>query len=461
MAQLNPGVVIEGIAELGNWKRFRQRGFFRNILVVMSGTVISQAISFCFSPILSRLFGPAEFGVFGTYITVAGVLAVTATLNYTDAMMLPTKDADAAPLLIFALIATGAISLATAIFCIAAPEMWLKILGIADLGPYLWFLPPSVMLLGFSQCLMVWCSRVQAFKETSQAQVIRSLAACIAQAAAGFGGLGGAGLISAAVIAEGSTSAYLGPAALRSSALAIRSGAHWSLITKKAYEYREFALYGCPQNVMSTLSQGIPVLALAHFFGAAVAGSYAFGYKLLQAPLNLIANSVRQVLFQKLSQISDRRSNLHEAFWKSTGTLFAIALVPTCVAFISAPSLFAFLFGQEWREAGHYSRWLVLWIGVVFCNVPANLILRILRHQRDLFLFDLLHLVARVATLVMGGLWLEPLRTIMGLGILGALFNMALILYAAAVLQRLCRHSSDMSGAPSIEESRKPMEQVR
>ena len=435
MAQLNAGVVIEGISELGHWERFRKKGFFRNILVVMAGTAMSQVISFGFSPILSRLFGPTEFGLFGTYIAIAGVLGVAATLNYTDALMLPAKDTDAAPLFLFACLATVVISLGTAFFCAAAPQGWLRVLEIDHLGHYLWFLPPSVMLLGLGQCLTAWCARIQAFKENSQSQVVRSVTACATQATAGMAGLGGAGLIGATVIAETSTNVYLGRAALEKSAPVLRAGASWRQLGQKAHEYRDFAFYGCPQNVMNALSQSIPVIALAHFFGAAVAGSYAFGHRLLHAPLNLVTTAVRQVLFQKLSQLKSEGSALADAFWKSTGALVALAVVPTLVGFMTAPPLFAFVFGEDWREAGHYARWLILWISVMFCNVPANLALRVLRHQRDLFLFDLLHLLARTAVLVVGGLWFGALKTIMCLGMVGAAFNLVLILYAAAVVR--------------------------
>lgn len=435
MAQLNAGVVIQGLSELGNWERFRRKGFFRNILVVMAGTAVSQVVSFGFSPILSRMFGPAEFGIFGTYIAVAGVLGVAATLNYTDALMLPAKDTDAAPLFLFACLATVMISLGTAIFCAAAPQEWLRVLGLADLGHYLWFLPPSVMLLGLGQCLTAWCARIQAFTENSHSQVVRSVTACATQTSAGLAGLGGAGLIGAAVIAEASTNVYLSRAVLQKSAPAFRAAARWLQLGRKANEYRDFAFYGCPQNVMNALSQSIPVIALAHFFGAAVAGSYAFGHRLLHAPLNLVTTAVRQVLFQKLSQLNSQENSLSDAFWKSTGALVALVLAPTLIGFAIAPPLFAFVFGEDWREAGNYARWLILWIGVVFCNVPANLALRVLRHQRDLFLFDLLHLLARTSILIVGGLWFGALKTIMCLGMIGAGFNFALILYAGAVVR--------------------------
>jgi len=94
-----------------------------------------------------------------------------------------------------------------------------------------------------------------------------------------------------------------------------------------------------------------------------------------------------------------------------------------------------FVFGEDWRVAGEYARWLILWLAPMFCNVPASLAARILRLQRDLFLVDVVLLGARAAALVLGGLWLEPLQTIIALSLVGALFNVALVGYVGVRLR--------------------------
>ena len=60
-----------------NFRRWTRPGFFRNMLVVMSATAVAQLIGLGFAPILTRLYGPAEFGVLGTYTSVASNCAAT------------------------------------------------------------------------------------------------------------------------------------------------------------------------------------------------------------------------------------------------------------------------------------------------------------------------------------------------------------------------------------------------
>lgn len=437
--------LLEILSEFASLRRFRKPGFFQNLVVVMSGTAIAQFVSFGFSPVLSRLFTPADFGVFGAYFVIAGVIGVAATLNYTDALMLPKVHEDAAPLFLFSCASTLAITLATAVLCMITPAWCLKLLGITKAGWCLALLPIWVLLLGLTECLTAWCSRMKAFRKSSQAQVVRSSSACVTQAMMGIGGAGGLGLVSAAIVAEAASVTFLCHGVSTNNSAVIRKSARWTTIWCKAQEYREFALYGCPRNVINALSQGIPVMVLAHFYGAAVAGSYAFGMRLLQAPMNLVLTAIRQVLFQKMSQLSANGEDLYGPFLKSTIALLFLGFIPSCCAMFVAPYFFTSVFGDAWREAGEFARWLILWLAIVFCNVPSVLVARVLRLQRELFIFDLVLLSTRSGALILGGRWFSSLQTVIGLSIVGALFNFIFILYVGF---RLRRHSF-ISTSPS------------
>lgn len=69
--------------------------FSRNVLTLMTGTTIAQAIPIAISPILTRIYTPEDFGVFALYMAIASIVAVVATGRYEMAIMLPKKDSDA------------------------------------------------------------------------------------------------------------------------------------------------------------------------------------------------------------------------------------------------------------------------------------------------------------------------------------------------------------------------------
>ena len=112
---------------------------------------------------------------------------------------------------------------------------------------------------------------------------------------------------------------------------------------------------------------------------------------------------------------------------KVTATLFAMVLLPTAIMLIWGPQLFAWVFGAQWVAAGELSRSLMVWMAVVFCNLPAVLFGRIIRIQRFVFLYDLGLLAARTAALVLGGMFLSAYQTVWLYAVIGAAMNGFLI----------------------------------
>lgn len=430
--------------------------FFKNVFVVMSGTAIAQLIGFAFSPILSRLYGPEDFGAFGAFLSITMVFGAAATLNYGDTVLLPKREEDAAPLFLVSCVSSLGLGCLTLLFCLAASKQLLGLMGLSELGPYIWFVPASVLLAGLTQALGSWCTRLKAFKNTSQAQVVRATVLCGAQTGCGAAGLGAVGLIGAGVVADVAAVGFLGWSALMRSGAALRFAWHRGRMLAQAREFREFALYGTPQNLMNALSQGLPVLALSHYYGVAIAGYYAFGMRLLQVPMNFFLTSIRQVLFQQLSHGKAHGEDLYPPFLKATVGLLLVSVAPAALGFILAPAAFALVFGEQWRIAGEFGRWLIVWLAPAFCNVPANLALRILRKQRELFFFDVALLAARAATLILGGIWLKASETIIILSVVGCVFNNLLIVYGGVVVWNN-RSTKREEEAPTANLSQEPM----
>ena len=47
----------------------------------MSGTAAAQAIGFALTPVISRLYSPSDFGIFGSFDAVLTVVAAGVTLD--------------------------------------------------------------------------------------------------------------------------------------------------------------------------------------------------------------------------------------------------------------------------------------------------------------------------------------------------------------------------------------------
>ena len=72
-----------------------QSTYARNVITLMTGTAFAQALPIAVSPILTRLYTPAEFGVFAMYMAIASILGVLVTGRYELAILIPKQDRDA------------------------------------------------------------------------------------------------------------------------------------------------------------------------------------------------------------------------------------------------------------------------------------------------------------------------------------------------------------------------------
>lgn len=421
---------------INHFRHFKNSIFAKNVAVVMSGTAIAQVINFAMAPVISRFFTPSDFGIYGSFISVLAVVAAVVTLQYAQAVMLPKQDEDAANVLAVSMISVFVITLLSIFAVCLFPVKLLSLFKAPNANWLLWLFPVGVFLSGINQSFQAWCIRRKAFKKTASSQMIRAGSVGALQIVSGFFRYGSGGLIAASVTADGIASLNLARQVFGTDKVLLRSSLAWKRIDRLAVEYRDFPIYSSTQNMMNALSNALPVLLLGYYYGIAVAGAYAFGFRILQAPMSFVLIALRQVLFQKASETYNHGGKLYPLYIKTTGGLLAMAIIPSVILFIWAPSIFSLIFGSKWFEAGIYARWLILWLTVLFCNLPSTLFAAILRQQRNLFFYEFVILLSRASALVAGGLLLSAKGTIILFSVFGCLLNVFYIFWIGRLAKK-------------------------
>ena len=400
----------------------------------MSGTALAQIFGYALSPIISRLYSPSDFGVFGSFYAVVGIIAAGLTFDYSLAIMLPRNKDDAINLFTLSCISTAIISAICLIICLLAPGYVQRLIK----APNSWILVLLILGIlgdGLNQACQAWCIRVKAFKHTSVSQVIRSISTNGAQLGLGYLKGGAPALIFAGVLGDTLASANLAMVVSRDLRI-LRDRIRWKRMWQLAKEYRDFPLYSASTNIINTLSLGLPIFLLTHFFGIAIAGAYAFGIRILSAPIGLVQRALKQVLYQKACETHNAGGRLLLLYLNFTVGLFALGLLPSLVFIIWAPEIFAWIFGIQWHTAGIFAQSLILWLLFMFCNLPALLCARIARMQRMMFLYNLALLILRTLALIVGGLYLSASYTVLLFSIVGALMNVIFIFIIGFALKK-------------------------
>lgn len=404
--------------------------FFKNVAVLMSGTAIAQALAFAVAPILSRLYTPEAFGVFGLFIAVCGILTVVASGKYELAILLPKKDEDAVNILLLSIGVVVLISIISLIIIGIFSYDIAYILDSPELAPLLWMVPITVFFTGLYNTFNYWTTRRKQFKRLSISRVVQSIGKEGTQLIAGIvSNLQGAGLILGQIIGQVGSAVTLIAQTYRQDYFLIKKSFSKVRIKELAIKHSDFPKYNAPQDFLNSVSKNIPAILLAFYFNPAIVGFFWFTHRILLAPNHLIGNSVRQVFYQRANELVNEGSSVLTIYLKATKSLAILGLIPLILVLVAGPSLFSFIFGHEWLEAGRYAQWLILWWFFLFINPPSVMMIPILNKQKFHLYIGIFSLVLRTSAIIIGGVLSSSLLAIALYSISGVLINSIIIAY--------------------------------
>lgn len=405
----------------------------RNILTVVSGTAGAQAVTLAVMPVITRLYGPDAYGALGVFMGLVWMLTPVAALTYPMAIVLPRHDDDARRIIRLSILVALAIASLAMIVCLTAGPALVERLDIQAVETYLWLLP-LVMLAGCAlEIAQQWMIRQQRYGLTAKVAVSHSL---LHNGLRVLGGLLHAtpGML---IVTTG-----FGPA-LQALLLAF---AYQRSTPKKphapgdnpsetpaslvmiARRYHDFPLYRAPQMLINGVSQHLPTLVLAGYFGPASAGFFALCRQALTMPTQLVGKSVTDVYYPRIVNAIHEQKPITGMLGKAVVGLAVVGCIPFGAVVVLGPDLFAFVFGSQWYAAGEQARWLAVAEYAVFISRPCTVAVPALSLQGRFLAFEIVSTALRVGALMIGALWLEAaLSTVAAFAMANVLIYTALV----------------------------------
>ena len=373
----------------------------RNFLKLITGSMAAQAISFALAPLLSRLYAPEDFGLVALYLSIFSVLSVLATAKYEQAIMLPKKDTDAWVLFFLVLLLSAVVASISLIVVLVAGNRISLLLGNAELRPWLFLMPLSLLLHGLFQASLFMANRGKRFGLMARVTLGQSLTLNTARTGLGFLSVPFNGLVLGQIMAQvyATLHALLGIRRLfqgldRST---LRTG-----ISKLAGTYSGYPRFNMPLSLTNNLSGSLPVFMITMGFGAGTAGLYAFAYTFVFRPISLFSQASLQVVSQRIIESHHKGIAVYKPLKSLAIRLFALAVVPVALLWLWAPVLFSWLFGPDFEEAGRYLRYLCPYLLMVFVAGPLSFIPELYFRQKKAMIIDAIYLILRFIALLAG-----------------------------------------------------------
>ncbi|MBB6453293.1 O-antigen/teichoic acid export membrane protein [Salirhabdus euzebyi] len=405
--------------------------FLSKVIVIAGGTAAAQGLQVVFSPVLTRLYSPDDFGLLTIFISIVAICSKIVDFRYSLAIPLPKKDDKALNILTLSLSLILFITLFITFVLWMVGELLFSMLQAEELTSYIWVIGLSIFGIGIYQTLNQYAIRQQAYVMMTMTKMNQSVVQIAVQLICGFLKIGNIGLL-------------LGDALGRMSG----SGLFASLIWRKhkqdfhkikpkkmwevAREYRRFPLFSTWSALLNGASLQITPLIIAMNYGTAVAGLWALGQRVVGGPMGLIGTAVAQVFLGEGSKFAREHPKRYQSlFYRTAKNLFLVGLIPTIVIIISGPWLFQLVFGDQWMEAGKYVQLLALMYLAQLTMSPLSSTLDVLQKQDWELVWDIVRVIFVVSGLLLASfLNLPPIYAV--------LFYAIVMLVAYVVLFFLC-----------------------
>jgi len=375
--------------------------FQRHLLVQSSGTVLSQLVIIAVSPLLTRLYTPENFGLFGTVFAAGALLAICVTLRVDHGIIVAPSDEEAKKVAVVSLwLALGG----AAIFSVAA------VAAIVLIGRFNWtivltwagFVPATALLIATTRTLTLFNNRLKYFDLVAKARFAQSMGGAVASVVLGLVPFREYGLITALLIGNLLYVVMLGGRLYPVTPVNVAT----SLSIVKANA--KFIRFSLPADLINTLAARIPFIVFPVLYGLEQTGYLALAYRVVAMPAKFVGTAIGEVFYSHAARDYERTGNCLSSARNVAVILGGIGLIGFAILFVTAEPLFAFAFGEEWRPAAIFTQILTPMLFVSFVVSPLSVVFYIASRQKDDFLWQIVFLVATTAAsfagLLMGGM---------------------------------------------------------
>jgi len=389
--------------------------FSRNILTLMTGSTIAQAIPIAVSPVLTRIYTPEDFGIFALFVSIVSIFVSISSGRYELAIILPSKDEEAINIFALGFIITTLLSLLLLLLVILFNDIITGLFTNTDIAYWLYFIPVVIFFTGMYNLLSYFNNRKQEYKDMANATIIKSIVLVIVQLGVGMIKAGVAGLISGQVVSSIFANMKLMRNIVKDKVLLSQV----SIKSMKALggKYKDFPKYQAPHALLNSFSSNLPVYLFSSFFNATIIGFYSLSTRIIFIPMMILAGSSAKVYNKKVTQIHEEKGDTYGFTLNLLKSLFKKIILPFSLVILFAPEIFHFVFGPDWIEAGVYTQILSPWLLMVFFVATISFIPSLVNLQKKALVIEILYTILRAGSL--------------GIGIYYHDIYLALILYTA------------------------------
>lgn len=338
------------------FSRFLRNRVVKNVMKMMTGTMLGQVVSVLMVPIASRIYGAELYGDLAVFTSAAAICASILGFGLAPAIMVEKTDYESMQAYKVAVNLTNVLVIIAAVFAII-------------LSPFVQFIKSSlpyvamIVLLAFYimttnqiNMLYAWLNRKERYNVLLFNPIIAPFVNNGLVIVLGLLGFKNVGLYAGLIVSQFVTLLHMFQHMDKMDyRLKIRD------IKPIIQRNRDFILYQYPASIMNNLVGNLPVQILSAYFGNVVVGYYSMAMKLLNIPANIISSSMSRVYFKEVTDIHHSDGNARAYTFKLCKIVMTIFLIPIIGILVLGNWAIPLFLGADWAPSVDYIKIMAIW----------------------------------------------------------------------------------------------------
>ncbi|HDI7436289.1 TPA: type 8 capsular polysaccharide synthesis protein Cap8K [Staphylococcus aureus] len=309
------------------------------LMILSSG--IAQVILIITTPIITRLYSPAEFGEFTIFSNIAMILIPIINARY-DLLIVNAKNDRSANILsqISFLISLLILLILIPILAISA---WLYPNFILDFI----FIIIMLFLVSLTNIFTNYLNKERKYKVLSLINVFRAGSMALLQIIFGLLSLGSLGLIIGFSLSY-ITGITLGYKTFKK---------HFNIVRNKEetkalfLENKNQLVYSTPSILLNSFSFSVVVFFIGILYTNTEVGIYGMAIRVLGIPVTIISLGLSKIFMQQANDYYIERGNFRNLLLKFSSTLVIVSIILYVPLYLFSEELVNILLGHSWVDA--------------------------------------------------------------------------------------------------------------
>ncbi len=381
----------------------------RNTLKLSSSSVILMFLPLLVTPILSRLYTPADYGDWGVFSSVYYIVIAFLFLSYENTIVKSTNKEEVPNLILLCLVVSLAIIIVVAFFFYGGISLGVKFCKEFPNVPLL-----LAMLLTYVVYTIVsnLANREKIYGNMAISSVINGVSQAFFRIAFGVWPIVAYGLIVGNLLAQVVATIFLAFFLVKVVGVWYFKKISWLEMRKLAIKYQKFPLFDAPARLIEFAIGNLSLLLMTHFWSKDDIGSYSMIVQFILLPITMVGSAMANVYYRELSEQVNNPQHIATVTKRAAKISFFISVLPMLFLALGGDKLLVIFLGAQWVVAGKLSLCMVIFSVPVILSEPLLPIFRTLDRQEERFKLNLLCLVLSlgglvIAAIIIGNIYLS------------------------------------------------------